>query len=199
MWNWPDNWYTKETDQKYMDVAYVVVLWSETGVALTATDSPLVSLNIDARNSSNLSLWNWKPLLSFLSFVIIVNSLFQVMDERLDFSQTWPDKLQEVTTYTYGWSFVVAWLGMWATLLASTFFYLSYVYFWVSEFAKKDLHSDSDNNNSPESGNSEETTIDTDKNNSPESGNSAETTIVTDSIANDSIALDLMESNQLHP
>ena len=21
MWNWPDNWYTKETDQKYMDVA----------------------------------------------------------------------------------------------------------------------------------------------------------------------------------
>ena len=105
------------------------------------------------------------------------------MDERLDFSQTWPDKLQEVTTYTYGWSFVVAWLGIVATLLASTFFYLSYVYFWVSEFANKDLHSDSDNNNSPDSGNS-----------SPESGNSEETTIATDSIA-----LDLMESNLLHP
>ena len=25
MWNWQDNWYTKETDQKYMDVANV---WS---------------------------------------------------------------------------------------------------------------------------------------------------------------------------
>ena len=105
------------------------------------------------------------------------------MDERLDFSQTWPDKLQEVTTYTYGWSFVVAWLGMFATLFASTFFYLSYVYFWVSEFAKKDLYSDSDNNNSPENGNS-----------SPESGNSEETTIATDPVA-----LDLMERDQFYP
>ena len=126
------------------------------------------------------------------------------MDERLDFSQTWPDKLQEVTTYTYGWSFVVAWLGMFATLLASTFFYLSYVYFWVSEFAKKDLHSDSDNNNSPESENSSPESGNSSPesgnsspdsgNSSPESGNSEETTIATDSIA-----LDLMESAQLHP
>ena len=23
MWNWPDNWSTKETDQKYMDAALV--------------------------------------------------------------------------------------------------------------------------------------------------------------------------------
>jgi hypothetical protein len=92
----------------------------------------------------------------------------------LDFSQTWPDILQEVTTYTYGWSFVVAWLGMFATLLASTLFSLSYMYFWVPEpiVAQKD----SDNNNSSESGNSAETTL-----------------------AADPVAADLVERNLFHP
>ena len=103
--------------------------------------------------------------------------LFQVMDERLDFSQTWPDKLREVTTYTYGWSFVVAWLGMFSTLMASILFYLSYKYFWVPEGAKPivaegDLPSCSD-----KSGGS------VNNNNSPQSGNSAETCVVEDDAA----------------
>ena len=112
------------------------------------------------------------------------------MDERLDFSQTWPKMLQEVTTYTYGWSFVVAWLGMFSTLLASGLFGLSFVYFWVpidpaedtkATAAQRDKHNCSYNNNC------------SDNNNSSESGNSAETTIA------DSTALDLLESNQFYP
>ena len=129
------------------------------------------------------------------------------MDERLDFSQTWPVELQEVTTYTYGWSFVLAGLGIFTTVLATTLWYLSYTYFWVSEFAKpivdeKDLQNDSDNNNNPEGGNSSENSSGNSSGNSRGNsrtnsrGNSAETTIATDP---DSIVVDLMESNLLHP
>ena len=142
----------------------------------------------------------------------------------MDFSQTWPVELQDATTYTYGWSFVLAGLGIFTTVLASTLWYLSYVYFWVSEFAKptvdeKDLQSYSNNNNSPESGNSAETTMTTqdcrkrgavgasapsvfDRSVNPISTRGgtlslpSTTSPLAMALATD---LDLMESNQFHP
>ena len=44
------------------------------------------------------------------------------MDERLEFFQTWPDMLQECTTYNLGWSYIMAWFGIILTLIAATLY-----------------------------------------------------------------------------
>lgn len=47
---------------------------------------------------------------------------YKVFDERMKFFQTWPRYLQETTQYTLGWSYIVSWLGIAFTLIASFLF-----------------------------------------------------------------------------
>jgi len=42
-----------------------------------------------------------------------------VMDERLEFFQTWSEMLQESTTFNLGWSYIIAWFGIILTLIAA--------------------------------------------------------------------------------
>ena len=48
--------------------------------------------------------------------------LFQVYDEKLGFYPTWPELVQQATTFTFGWSYVLAWTGLALTLMASVLF-----------------------------------------------------------------------------
>ena len=41
------------------------------------------------------------------------------MDARLAFFQTWPEMLQDGTTYNLGWSYIIAWFGIILTLIAA--------------------------------------------------------------------------------
>ena len=43
----------------------------------------------------------------------------QVRDERLEFVLTWPDILQANTSFSIGWSYVIAWIGIVVAFIAS--------------------------------------------------------------------------------
>ena len=40
----------------------------------------------------------------------------------MKFFQTWPEYLQENTTYTFGWSYIVCWMGITLSLFAALLF-----------------------------------------------------------------------------
>lgn len=43
----------------------------------------------------------------------------------MQFFQTWPEDLQEATTFAIGWSYVLAWVGLALTLVGSIMFSLA--------------------------------------------------------------------------
>ncbi len=53
---------------------------------------------------------------------MLIGVLFQVLDEKLRFYQTWPEMLQENTLHTRGWSYIIAWMGIALTVMASIFY-----------------------------------------------------------------------------
>ena len=44
---------------------------------------------------------------------------FQVYDARLQFFLTWPEILQSSTSFSVGWSYIVAWIGVGLALISS--------------------------------------------------------------------------------
>ncbi len=46
----------------------------------------------------------------------------KVLDEKLDFFPSWPDHLRRATSFSLGWSYVLAWVGIGMGFLASALF-----------------------------------------------------------------------------
>ena len=52
-------------------------------------------------------------------------SYFQVLDASLNFYPIWPEYIKDRTAFTVGWSYIVCWVGLGLTLVASILFALA--------------------------------------------------------------------------
>ncbi len=46
----------------------------------------------------------------------------KVHDEKLNFFRSWPEHLQRATSFSLGWSYILAWFGIGLGFLASAMF-----------------------------------------------------------------------------